>query len=177
MTWQFGPVILPIDPASIQRRVARKQVVDKLQQQLPFAVDTGPDMYELNITGLIWPEYKAWQLWEIVKAAELPVIEIITDDFHFDMYNGRYAINRADTGMSGPRFIADPASPDGVSTVHDYNVTFVQFADQGLLANGNSQDLELDEDGIGFGDININMGDFNFGDFTFPFDFGSIFGI
>lgn len=177
MTWFIGPIDLPIDPASVHRRVARKQTVDKIQQQLPFAVDTGPDLYELNITGLIYPEWKAWALWELVKKAEQVSIEIRITDERFAMFQGRYAVNRAETGMDGPKYIADvDATLDGVAAVHEYNINFIQFADQGSLADGDSADTLLDEDGVAFGDININMGDFSFGDFTFPFTFDNLWG-
>lgn len=169
-TWNFGPLTLPIEPASIQRSVARKQVVDKIVEQLPFAIDLGPDTYEVNIKGLIYPTYKVTQLWELVKKGENPSIEIYNDDPDFALYNGRYAIARAVEGVNGPNFIADGGFVLGVGPVHTYDITFVQFGDSGLISDGNTGDLELDDDGIGFGDINVNLGDFNFGDFLFSFD-------
>lgn len=169
MTWSIGAITLPMDPQSIHRGVARKQVVDKIIQQLPFAVDTGPDLYEVNIKGLIWPTTTVYQLWELVKKGENPSIEVVTDDVDFAIYNGRYAVNRFDEGVDGPRFIADAGFINGVGPVHSYDITLVQFGGSGLVADGNTGDLELDEDGVGFGDISLNFGDFNFEDFTFSF--------
>ncbi len=167
MTWNIGPLELPIDPQSVVRRVARKQTVDQVIQQLPFAVDLGPDMYEVTLTGLIWPTVKVFALWELVKKGEQPTIEIRTDDPDFSIYNARYAINKAEEGVPGPQFIADAGFVNGVGPVHNYNITFIQFGDSGLVADGNTGDLELDDDGVGLGDINLDFGNFNFSDFTF----------
>lgn len=174
MTWSIGPITLPIDPKTVRRRVARKQVVDKIAKQLPFAVDTGPEVFELVVSGLIWPSFKAFALWELVKKAENPSIELsITGDNDFSIYNGRYAVSRADSGVSGPKFIDDATAPGGTTAVHDFNITFIQFADQGSIADGDTGELFLDEDGVGFGDINIEIGDFDFGDFLLTF--GGVF--
>jgi len=154
MTWKIDTIELPFGgPQSVKRRVIRKQTADKIISQFPFPVDLGPDAFEFQIKGLISPAELADQFWEDVKNPDKDkfVIEV-TNDPEFEFFSGEYVVNRSDIGMTKPQF-------DSVTgkIVQNYNITFVQFSQD--IGNGSTGDLNLDEDGVGFGDFNI---DFNF---------------
>ena len=51
--WSFGAINLPIAPTSVKRRVMRKQEAKQILFDFPMPTDTGPDLFELQITGLI----------------------------------------------------------------------------------------------------------------------------
>jgi len=173
MSWKIGSIELPIDPESVTRRVARKQVLDKIVGQLPFAIDTGPEVFELTITGKIWPSSKAFALWELVKKAETPSIEVIvSNDIDFGQYSGRYAVSRAESVIDKPQFIKDGSL---TTAVHDYNITLIEYAKPGAFGDGNAGDTTLDEDGVGFGGINVSFGDIKFDFADFIVTIGDIF--
>ncbi len=168
MTWKVDEIELSFGgPSGIQRRVLRKQTANKILEQFPFPVDTGPDAFELQLKGMITPALLADQLWEKTKAAEQPELRLeVSNDPEFEFYTGNYAVNRSTIGMSKPRF--DSATG---KIVQDYNITFVQFAED--IGNGDTGDKGLDEPGVGFADIPENFGDFIFD--TFQLTFGDLF--
>lgn len=153
MAWKIGPVTLPVPPTTIRRRVMRKQEAKQILFDFPIPTDTGPDMFELQITGLIYPSNTAASLWELTKNADEPSIQIIVDEVNnpnFAQYNGRYAVNKSEVFMEAPQYIDDPGFIGGSGPVHTYDITFVQFAETGAIQDADIVDLEADEDGIGF---------------------------
>ncbi len=162
MTWEIGPIVLPIDPESIERRVLRKQEANNIIEQFGIPIDVGPDAFEFTVKGKIWPTQLSNQLWETTKKAEQATIQIlVTNDPQFEVYTDRYAVNKSSVKISGPNFVKQ----GGVDVpVYSYNITFVQFAGQGDTTDGDSGDIDLDEDGVGF-DIEDVFGSFDFSDF------------
>lgn len=163
MTWKIDTITLPFGgPQTVQRRVLRRQTSNKIIEDFPIPVDIGPQSYELRITGLIHARgnngSNADQLWETVKAAENPTIQIIiTDEPEMADYGGNklYAVNKADVGMSRARFDASTGE-----IVREYDITFIEFEED--IGEQDTGELELDEDGIGNGDLNLSFGDFVF---------------
>ena len=167
--WKIGNVTLPIPPESIDRRVLRKQTVDKIIEDFPFPIDTGPDSFELQMKGLIYPNLAAFLLWENIKKAEEPTtqIEVADGDVEFQIYNGKYAVNKASVKVDGPFFIKDSGFASGEGPVHKYDITFIQFADQGDLSDGDTAEFEGDETGTGLDGIEDLLGSIDFGDYIF----------
>ena len=150
-------------PQKVSRRIMRKQTANKILEDFPLPFDLGPDSFELQLTGLISPPAEADKLYEIAKRAESESITItVTNDTlgqdkdKFDKINGQYAVSRGDISISAPAFDSNN------KIVQKYDITFLQFAEQSDLGNGDSGDKSLDEPGIGFGDINLTFGDFDF---------------
>ncbi len=162
MPWKFDSLSIPIDPTSIERKVLRKQEATSILQQFPLPFDLGPDAFELTIKGFVWPSLLADQLWELTKQAEAPSIQIeVTDDEEHEVYSGLYAVNKASVKRKDPEFI----TVDGKQkAVHRFQFTFVQFGEGGIVSDGDSGDIDLDEDGVGF-DIEDIFGVFDFDNF------------
>ena len=151
--WTIGPINLPIAPSSIRRRVLRKQEAKQILFDFPIPTDTGPDLFELQITGWVWPSAKAYALWELTKNADEPSIQIEVDEVaepNFALYNGRYAVNKSEIFADAAQHVSDAGFVGGEGPVHKFDITFVQFADQGSTADTDIIDPELDEDGTGF---------------------------
>lgn len=167
--WSFGPIPLPVAPTSIKRRVLRKQEAKQILFDFPIPTDTGPDLFELEITGLIWPSYKAFALWELTKNADEPSIQITVDEVlepNFAFYNGRYAVNKSEIGAAAAQSVADTGFVGGIGPVHTYSITFVQFGEPGAISDSEVIDPTSDEDGIGT-DIPDGTNDtFDFDDFV-----------
>lgn len=165
MTWVIGDdvdgVILPFGgPQTLNRRVMRKQTADKILEDFPIPFDLGPDSFEMVMTGLISPAAEADKLWEICKRAEQESIQIVVlNEAEFAKFTGLYAVSKGDISISGPMF------DENGKSVQKYAITFVQFAEQGDLGNGDSGDSVGTEPGIGFGDIDISFGDIVFDTF------------
>jgi len=168
-TWKFSTIVLPIPPVIADQRVLRKQTVDALIDQFPFAIDSGPDSFELQLKGLIWPKAAKEALWEDIKNAEEPSIqiEVADDDVDFKQYEGRYAVNKSSIKINGPNFTKDAGLDVPVWT---YDITFIQFADQSTLADNDTGSLDGDESGIGFGSIEDLLGNFDFDKFIFTLE-------
>jgi|GEM_PF-4442129 len=170
-TWQLHGITFPIPPESIKWKVARKQQVDKVLKNFPFVIDTGPETFVLQITGKIWPLSAAYALKQLCKNPDQPTVIFATTDPDFDIiYSGTYALDSAESGVDGPQYV----NHNGSDTVaFDYNIELIQFANKGDLQDGDSGDLELDEDGVGFGSLNGIAGNVSFGDplLDFFFDF------
>lgn len=150
MTWILDTVNLPFGgPESVQWGILRKQTANKIIEQFPFPVDIGPDSFELQIKGMISSGVEIEKLRETVRRAEKETAQLEVTDAEFDIYTGLYAIRKAKIGQRGPQF-------DGVTglIVQDYDITLVQFADGGSISDGLEGGLNLDEDGVGFGDLN-----------------------
>jgi hypothetical protein len=150
--WSFGPINLPMAPQTIKRRVLRKQEAKQILFDFPIPTDTGPDLFELQITGFIYPSSKAFALWELTKNADEPSIQIQVDEVeepNFALYNGRYAVNKSEVGTEAVQIIDDAGFVGGSGPVHKYDITFVQFAAQGNTADTDIVDPVLDED-VGF---------------------------
>jgi hypothetical protein len=167
MAWKFGPIELPVPPTTMTRRVLRKQEAKQILFDFPIPTDTGPDLFELQITGMIWPSNKAFALWELTKNADEPSIQITVDenDPNFGMYNGRYAVNKSQSTVSAAEEVKDAGFIGGSGPLHRYDITFVQFADQGSTQDTDVIDPDGDEDGPGF-DFPDDTGDsFDFEEF------------
>jgi hypothetical protein len=149
MTWTLDEIVLPFGgPNSVEWGMIRKQTAKKIIEDFPTPVDIGPDSMELTIQGKINDGKIIDQLREVVKRAEKETAQLTVTDAEFDMYTGKYAVGRAKIGQSGPQF--DPATN---TIVQDYQLTLVQFAEGGITEDGITGDKELDEDGVGFGDL------------------------
>lgn len=147
-------------PQKVNRRVMRKQTANKILEQFPLPFDLGPDSFELQLSGLISPPEAADKLYELAKRAETEsmTITVNNDSFgqdadHFNRINGQYAVSRGDISITAPAF------DENGKLVQKYNITFIQFAEQSDIGNGDSGDLVNDEPGISFGDINFSFGD------------------
>jgi len=162
MAWAIDGIVLPIDPTKVDRRVLRKQEATNILQQFPLPFDLGPDTFQLNLKGFIFPSLLADQLWEVAKSPDNSSIQIeVTNDTEHEFYNGRYAINKASVKRTGPEFTK--VSGNDVA-VHRFDITFIQFGEQGAIGDGDSTDIDLDEDGVGF-DIEDIFGTFDFSSF------------
>ena len=160
--WEIGSTVLPIPPSLVDERVLRKQTVDSIIDQFPFAIDSGPDSSELQLKGLIWPKAAKESLIEEIKNAEEPSTQIQVSDTDvtlFGQYEGRFAVNKSSVKIDGPKFTEDA----GVDVpVWAYNITFIKFSDQTDLADGEDGNTDADESGIGFSSIEDLLGDFDF---------------
>ena len=167
--WSFGAINLPIAPTTIKRRVMRKQEAKQILFDFPMPTDTGPDLFELQITGLIWPSSKATALWELTKNADEPSVQIEVDESlepNFAFYSGRYAVNKSQIGTEAVQQIVDTDFSGGVGPVHAYNITFVQFAAQGNTSDTDIIDPVLDDDGVGFDIPDGTNEEFDFQEFV-----------
>ncbi len=162
MTWIIDGITLPIDPSKAERRVLRKQQANQILSSFPLPFDIGPQAFELNLKGLIWPPSLAKELWEQTKVAEAESIQIeVIDDADHLQYAGLYAVNKESLKQDGPKFTRHEGSDVPVAA---YDITFVQFGDSSSVGDGDGLDLDLDEDGVGF-DIEDVFGAFDFDDF------------
>ena len=161
---EFGETIgvrLPFGgPQKVSRRVMRKQAANKILSAFPLPFDLGPDSFALQLTGLISPPKAADKLYELAKRAEVESITITVKDdsfgddaTHFNKINGQYAVSRGNLSITKPQF------DENGKLVQKYDITFIQFAEQSDVGNGDSGDIVNDEPGIGFGDINFSFGD------------------
>jgi hypothetical protein len=149
LTWTLDEIVLPFGgPESVEWGMIRKQTAKKIIEDFPFPVDIGPDTMELQITGQINDGVIIDKLREVVKRAEKETAQLTVTDPEFSMYSGLYSVGRAKIGQKGPQF--DPTTN---TIVQDYTLVLVQFAEGGLTEDGNTGDKELDEDGVGFGDL------------------------
>ena len=170
MVWTLDTIDLPFGgPESVQWGILRKQTANKIIEQMPFPVDIGPDSFELQIKGRITSGVEIEKLRETVRRAEKETAQLEVTDPEFTIYTGKYAVGKAKIGQRGPQF-------DGTTgkIVQEYNITLVQFAGGGTFSDGLSGDLTLDEDGVGFGDLNVLFEDILLD--SFPNIFGDIFG-
>jgi len=149
LTWTLDEIVLPFGgPESVEWGMIRKQTARKIIEDFPTPIDIGPDSMELKITGIISSGVIIDKLREVVKRAEKETAQLIVTDPEFEMYTGKYAVGRAKIGQKGPNFDAETGF-----IVQQYDLTLVQFAEGGLTEDGNTSDKELDEDGVGFGDL------------------------
>lgn len=152
VTWILDTVDLPFGgPQSVQWGILRKQTANKIIEQFPFPVDIGPDSFELQIKGQIASGIEIEKLRETVRRAEKETaqLEVLPTTDEFSIYTGKYAVGKAKIGQRGPQFDAATGK-----IVQDYDITLVQFAGGGVFSDGLSGDLNLDEDGVGFGNLN-----------------------
>lgn len=166
--WSFGPINLPMAPESIKRRVMRKQEAKQILFDFPIPTDTGPDLFELQITGYIYPAFKAWALWELTKNPDEPSIQISVDaalEPNLAQYNGRYTVNKSEISVEAAMSIADVGFVGGEGPIHRYDITFIEFAES-VMSDADIIDPTLDEDGAAF-DIPDGTGDsFDFEEFV-----------
>ena len=152
VTWRLDTIDLPFGgPQSVQWGVLRKQTANKIIEQFPFPVDIGPDSFTLQIKGKIVSKLEIEKLRETVKRAEKETaqLEVLPSSDEFSLYTGIYAVSKAKIGQKGPQFDAATGK-----IVQDYDITLVQFAGGGSVSDGLTGDLNQDEDGVGFGDLN-----------------------
>jgi len=162
MPWAIEGIVLPIDPTKVDRSVLRKQEAASILQQFPLPFDLGPDTFKLNVKGFIFPSELADQLWELSKRPDSPSVQIeVTNDTEHEFYNGRYSINKSSVKRTGPEFIKVAGND---VAVHRFDITFIQFGEEGAINDGDSGDVDLDEDGTGF-DIEDIFGTFDFDKF------------
>ncbi len=152
VSWTLDTIDLPFGgPQSVNWGVLRKLTANNILEQFALPVDLGPDSFELQIKGQISSGVEIEKLRETVRRAEKETIQldILPTDNEFAIYTGKYIVSKAKIGQKGPQF-------DGATgkIVQDYNLTLVQYAGGGTFSEGLSGDLNQDEDGVGFGNLN-----------------------
>ena len=164
--WFIDDIELPIAPSSLERKVIRKPDLSKTEFGFPVLFNPGPQSYDLVLKGWIWPTFKVSALDLLARAAETEIVQIqIPASDAQSVYRGKYAIDRSSIKLDGPTFTEFAGS---TVTAWQYEITFVQFADEGENQDSLEGGLDLDELGVGFGDINITMPEIDISDFD-PF--------
>lgn len=153
MVWIIGDpqdgVILPYGgPQSVRKRVARKIEAQTILANFGLPSDLGPDLFEIQIKGIIGPPALIEKLWGIVKNPEQDSVPLtVINEPQFEMYNNTQVVfSKVDIGQNGPQFDAETGD-----IVQDYDITFIEFAEASAIGNGDVAEPELDEPGIGFG--------------------------
>lgn len=165
--WYLDGIELPIAPSSIERRVIRKPDLSKTEFGFPVLFNPGPQSYDLVIKGWVWPTIKVYQLDLLARAAETEIVQLyIPAADEQSVYRGKYAIDRSAIKMEGPTFTEFGG---GDVAAWQYEITLVQFADEGENQDSIEGGLDLDEIGIGFGDITLTMPEIDISNFD-PFE-------
>lgn len=151
-------IVLPYGVSEVRRRVLRKDTAESVMQDFGLPFDLGPESFELHIRGLITPASEANKLWEIAKRPDRAAVTItVIDEPEFEMYSGYYLINRADIGLSRPMYDAETGK-----VVQEFDLAFINPSAEGTVGFADSEEVKLDEPGVGFGDIAQQLSDFLF---------------
>ena len=157
MTFSIDEVELPIFPQKIVRKLTRKPSINNTQFGFPSMTDTGPDTFQLQVSGYIWDEVKAQELWELTKDASGEALVIAVTEDKYDWINGLYAVTKTNISRKKSLSTLDAVSLYSVD-VWKYDITFVQYAETGAFEPGDTGGIDLDEPGIGFGDFEDIIG-------------------
>ena len=162
MTFSVDEVVLPIFPQKIIRKITRKPSINTSQFGFPSMTDTGPDTFQLQVSGYIWDEVKAQELWELTKDASGEALPLSVTEEKYDWINGLYAVTRSNINRKKPMSTADA----GVQVdVWEYDIIFVQYAESGAYEPGDTGGIDFDEPGVGFGNFEDIVGPWLFGAF------------
>lgn len=143
MVWKIDDIELPIEPTTLDKRIIRNPQTSGTQYDFPSVSDTMLQSFTLKIKGLIWDETKAQQLWELTKDAEAEVIDLQVTDTDHEWISGLYAAGKSTIKRTGPKYDATG------SPVYEYDITFIQYAEAGVMSPGEETGLEFDEPGVG----------------------------
>ena len=159
MVWKIDDIELPITPTSLDKRIIRQPQSSGSQYDFPSVSDTMLQSFSLKIKGLVWDETKAQQLWELTKDAEAEVIDIqVTDDTDHEWISGLYAAGKSLIKRTGPKYDSTGAP------VYEYDITFVQYAEAGVMSPGEETSMEFDEPGVGAEGWSESLADYIFPD-------------
>lgn len=169
--WFIDDIELPIAPASLERRVIRKPDISQIDFGFPLLFNPGPQSFDLVLKGWIWPNTRASALDALARAAETEIVQLtipIAEELSI-LTNGRYAIDRSIINIKGPH----TTDFNGVAVAAwEYELTLIQFADVGENQDSVDAGIDLDEIGVGFGDINITFPEIDITNFDMFEDIG-----
>ena len=150
--WFIDNIELPIAPDSDERLITRSFQSETLFQFFPQITKSSARAFDYTISGIIFPEVKAFALDQIAKSADTNtvVLKIPVNDRVFE--STQYAVKSLRFARKGPSFIdfsPDDLPPFALTRVYPYTITFTELPDEGETQNGLDAFTDSDEDILG----------------------------
>lgn len=171
--WFIDDVELPIAPDTDERSISRSFQSETLFNFFPSITKSSARAFDYTITGIIYPEDKAFELDQIAKSADTNTVVITIPDDQKIFLTTKYAVKKLVINRRGPLFtkFAPPGSSLFVEVqALRYTLTLTELPDEGEFQEGVDGFTDADETGIGLQqvneinetvDININVDDYS----------------
>ena len=149
--WFIDDLELPIAPEADERLISRSFQSETLFQFFPSITKSSARSFDYTISGVIYPESKAFALDQIAKSADTNIV-VLTIPPDQQIFNStKYAVKSLRIARKGPLFVKYlglevQALP--------YEITFTELPDEGEFQDGLDIFLDSDEDAIGLQQIN-----------------------
>jgi len=149
--WFIDDVELPVAPQFDERLITRTFQSETLFQFFPSLSKSTARAFDYTISGIIYPEGKAFQLDQIAKSADTNIV-ILTIPLDQKIFNStKYAVKSLRISRKGPLFtkflgIVVQALP--------YEITFTELPDEGEFQEGIDGFLDADEGTLGNQQLN-----------------------
>jgi len=155
--WFIDNIELPIAPDKDERLITRSFQSETLFQFFPQITKSSARAFDYTISGIIFPEGKAFALDQIAKSADTNtvVLTIPVDQRVFE--STQYAVKSLRFARKGPSFMdfSPTDTPPFVTIqVYPYQITFTELPDEGEFQNGIDGFTDADEGALGLQQVN-----------------------
>ncbi len=159
--WFIDDLELPIAPTVVEETVLRKPDIKKIEFGFPLLFNPAPDSFGLSLKGWIFDAGKKFELYELGRSADTELIQVIDPDGGIE--NGEFAVARINITRDAPYFTTFLNTS---VKAWKYEIVLVRVPGAGDTQDALEIGIDLDEDGIGFGDLdNIFDGQLDFSAF------------
>lgn len=149
--WFIDDIELPVAPNVDDRVISRTFQAESLFNFFPSITKSSARAFDYTISGVIYPEFKAFQLDQIAKAADTNIV-ILTIPSAQQIFNStKYAVKSLRIARKGPLFVKFLGS--NVQAL-PYTMTFTELPDEGEFQDGFDGFTDSDEGAVGFQQLN-----------------------
>ena len=157
--WFIDDIELPIQPNTDQRSISRSFQSETLFQYFPSITKSSASAFDYTMTGLIYPEIKAFALDQIAKSADTNVV-IVTIPVELNVFatsHTKYAVKKLVMDRDKPLFVK--YNPRGshitqLSRAFKYTLTLTELPDDGEVQEGIDGFTDTDEGALGLQQLN-----------------------
>ncbi len=149
--WFIDDVELPIAPNVDDRLISRTFQAETLFNFFPSLTKSTARAFDYTISGIVYPEGKAFALDQIAKAADTNVVVLTIPDDQRIFNSTKYAVKSLRIARKGPLFVKFL----GVTVqALPYTMTFTELPDEGEFQDGFDGFTDSDEGATGFQQLN-----------------------
>ncbi len=155
--WFIDDIELPEAPQKDERAITRQFQAETLFNFFPSITKSSARAFDYTISGLVYPESKAFALDQIAKSADTNTVIVTIPAAQKIFLTTKYAVKSLIISRKGPLFINFSPSgnpPFKVVQALPYKLTFTELPDEGEFQESIDGFTDADEGALGLQGLN-----------------------
>ena len=149
--WFIDEIELPVAPNADERDISRSFQSETLFNFFPGITKSSARAFDYTLTGIIYPEHKAFALDQIAKSADTNTVVVTIPPDQQIFNTGKYAVKQLVISRKGPLYVK---YLDSIVQALPYVLTLTELPDEGEFGEGFDGFTDADEQSLGLQQLN-----------------------